>query len=119
MAVNDVVFVRGTFVHLEVDYPDDISARVSFAPAGGTCAVSIHQGKKALFGNTSFKSGYYDIFQQLHEKLNEMGLEGFPTDPDYVMQRLQNPPAQFKDMGPNGMTVEEYLATLDENGNPR
>lgn len=119
MPDEEYIEFNGTFVDLKVDFDEDISARVGYHPRTDGFSADISQGRKTLFGKTSNRYCYPALFEELHEKLDERGLEGFPEDPDYVLDRLKNPPAQFKDMGPNGMTDEEYLATLDENGNPR
>ncbi|NEZ65137.1 hypothetical protein D0962_20560 [Leptolyngbyaceae cyanobacterium CCMR0082] len=58
--------------------------------------------------------GFDNMFVALHEKLHEMGLDGFPKDPAYVLDRLYNPPAKIIDLG---MSDEEYLAMLAEQEN--
>lgn len=64
--------------------------------------------------NQGIDNGFDNMVAALHEKLDEMGLKGFPRDPAYVLDRLYNPPAKIVDMD---MSDEEYLARLAEQEN--
>lgn len=107
MKKGDYIRFCGTFVDLKVDFDEDTYAYVGYSPSCENFNVAIVKPPRVLF--YSDDAGFEDQFNALHEKLDELGLEGFPRDPEYVLDRLKNPPAQIVDLE---MTDEEYLAQL-------
>ena len=126
MAARESIKFDTFYTRLRVDFDRKHYAHVGYCHSSNDYVAGIGEKGwhgKALFSTSDFRGPFYGfeaIFSALHSKLDELGLKGFPTDPGYVLESIHQPrPPKFKDMGEGGMTVEAYLATLDENGNPR
>lgn len=122
MVQKDYVTFIGTSVYLKTDFDNGISAYMGFSPRSNFYDIIIERlgkdGETFLYSN-DVSGPYYGfdaMFKALHEKLDELSLEGFPRDPEYVLDRLKNPPPQIVDLE---MTDEEYLAQLAAKGTVR
>lgn len=123
MLIRETIeFNNPFYVDLKGYFDCDIWALVGFNPRDDRYRILIAETDyhgAILFRSNDISGPIYGFeaqFKALHEKLDELGLEGFPRDPAYVLDRLKNPPAQIVDLG---MTDEEYLAQLAAKGTVR
>ncbi|MEM6254856.1 MAG: hypothetical protein AAF821_18220 [Cyanobacteria bacterium P01_D01_bin.156] len=112
MTGQDYISFQAFYVDLTVDFDSGITAILGFNPRRNRYSVFVgNYSERFLYSDDIMGPiyGFEAMFQALHEKLDELGLEGFPRDPEYVLDRLKNPPPQIVDLE---MTDEEYLAQL-------
>ena len=118
MVIDERIQFTWSSVDLVVYFDAGICALIGYNPKLNKYNVAMGQSDQRLIGDI-FRSndisgpyyGFSAMFKALHEKLDEMGLEGFPKDPAYVLDKLKNPPPQIEDLG---MSDEDYLAQLAE-----
>ncbi|MEM6866788.1 MAG: hypothetical protein AAF528_00190 [Cyanobacteria bacterium P01_C01_bin.121] len=115
MSFREEVNFTGLFVNYNGIFDEKYVACIGFAPNSGRYAgyFSDKETDETIFHTglgVNRNYSFEQIFHILHSKLNRYGLEGFPTDPEYIKQILEDHPPKIVDLG---MTDEEYLRGLE------
>lgn len=109
------------FVYYEIIFDETYIARLSVEIEDHDVSVTlwnIKEGREILYSSEYYNyiDGIENKLAALHHELDKLGLQGFPTDPNYIYEEMYKvcPEARPK-IHDLGMTDEQYLAWLAEN----